>query len=257
MEASPTKRRALATLDINANSPAASNKIAQLKAPRPRDAPGIKRSVDVADEPAPKRACTPASRCGSAKPNDDTPAHDRRDSASPETSSIFDNSVVDTSQATCITEVDAEAVASPPRLPRRPTLTRDEARQKAEILRLRLGLAGYKLRTGQEDVPLERLRVRQLPGERSQPRRGAARPAPQSRPAERLQAAPTGTVPMAHARPSSHAHPSPEKNLLPRLPPAAFNTPTRSRFDSDETLTSSAIKGGAAKGLLSLSRGMK
>ena len=29
--------------------------------------------------------------------------------------------------------------------------------QKAEILRLRLGLASYKVRTGQTDVPLERL----------------------------------------------------------------------------------------------------
>lgn len=36
--------------------------------------------------------------------------------------------------------------------------------QKAEILRLRLGLASYKLRTGQTDVPLERLQIKPIPG---------------------------------------------------------------------------------------------
>lgn len=35
--------------------------------------------------------------------------------------------------------------------------------QKAQILRLRLGLANYKLRTGQADVPLERLQRRPVP----------------------------------------------------------------------------------------------
>ena len=41
-----------------------------------------------------------------------------------------------------------------------PPLTREQARRRAEVLRLRLGLAGYKVRTGQQDVPLERLQVR-------------------------------------------------------------------------------------------------
>lgn len=35
--------------------------------------------------------------------------------------------------------------------------------QKAEILRLRLGLAGYKLRTGQTSVPLSELQRKPLP----------------------------------------------------------------------------------------------
>lgn len=38
-------------------------------------------------------------------------------------------------------------------------LTRTRRAQKAEVLRLRLQLANYKVRTGQTDVPLERLRV--------------------------------------------------------------------------------------------------
>ncbi|KAK3380288.1 hypothetical protein B0T24DRAFT_675997 [Lasiosphaeria ovina] len=93
--------------------------------------------------------------------------------------SVFDASAIDTSQATTLTEPDhldpqpataapnASAGAGAGRIPRRPgparVLTREEAREKAEILRLRLGLANYKVRTGQTDVPLEQLQVRPLP----------------------------------------------------------------------------------------------
>ncbi|KAJ0346082.1 hypothetical protein KNSL1_007765 [Colletotrichum chrysophilum] len=115
-----------------------------------------------------------------------------RRSASPATSSVFDNSAMDTSQNTTIlTEPDQEHAATtttttttlPPPRPRR-LLTREEARQvrrdstgdkerntdwrllqKARILRLKLGLANYKLQTGQEDVPLDRLQVKPLPGQ--------------------------------------------------------------------------------------------
>ncbi|KAI8289089.1 hypothetical protein K4K56_007761 [Colletotrichum sp. SAR 10_98] len=94
-----------------------------------------------------------------------------RRSASPATSSVFDNSAMDTSQNTTIlTEPDQEQAARtttttlPPQRPRR-LLTREEARQKARILRLKLGLANYKLQTGQEDVPLDRLQVKPLPGQ--------------------------------------------------------------------------------------------
>ncbi|CAK7266613.1 hypothetical protein SEPCBS119000_002119 [Sporothrix epigloea] len=38
-------------------------------------------------------------------------------------------------------------------------VTPERSRQKAEILKLRLGLARYKVRTGQIDVPLEHLRI--------------------------------------------------------------------------------------------------
>ncbi|KAI1206545.1 uncharacterized protein F4807DRAFT_224045 [Annulohypoxylon truncatum] len=84
---------------------------------------------------------------------------------SPDEVSMFDNSVIDTSQATTtITEPDAEVgVRSPPISPRRlPSMSREEARQKAEKLRLRLGLASYKVRTGQTDVPLDKLKVKPL-----------------------------------------------------------------------------------------------
>ncbi|KAH8910177.1 hypothetical protein BR93DRAFT_925204 [Coniochaeta sp. PMI_546] len=95
-------------------------------------------------------------------------APERRQSASPELSSLFDSSVIDTSQATTVTEPDvvavtlaASAAASTlgpiPRPATRPRLTREEAREKAEILKLRLGLASYKLRTGQTEIPLEQL----------------------------------------------------------------------------------------------------
>ncbi|KIH92932.1 hypothetical protein SPBR_02840 [Sporothrix brasiliensis 5110] len=80
-----------------------------------------------------------------------------RRSLSPTTSSVFDlSAMVDTSQATNITEPDIDAPrpagsSGPP--------TREQSRQRAEILKLRLSLARYKVRTGQVDVPLEQLRV--------------------------------------------------------------------------------------------------
>ncbi|KAM0818480.1 hypothetical protein AB5N19_04292 [Seiridium cardinale] len=258
MDVSPTKRRVLAPLDANAQSPASikTSKLGQGKPllPRDRNSP-TKRSVDAADESAPKRQRILASSLDPAMAIESTPAKQDRDcSASPEPSSVFDNSIVDTSQATCATEPDTDAlVPSPPRPPRRPTITREEARQKAEILRLRLGLAGYKLRTGQENVPLERLEVRRAPNDRRE-----ALPRHLDHGGERGEHATVradsqrSKLPMP--RSVSHSHPSPEKNLLPRLYPASFSTPTRNRLDEEEGLTSSAIKGGAAKGLLSLSR---
>ncbi|OLN81534.1 hypothetical protein CCHL11_10404 [Colletotrichum chlorophyti] len=92
----------------------------------------------------------------------------RNHSASPDTSSsVFDNSAADTEQnTTMLTEPDADQHARvlPPPRPRK-LLTREEARQKARILRLKLGLANYKLQTGQEDVPLEKLEVKPVPGQ--------------------------------------------------------------------------------------------
>ncbi|SPQ26027.1 747bedaf-2b39-4634-9fd0-67b5176bec78 [Thermothielavioides terrestris] len=125
------------------------------------------------DEPAPKRPCLdsscqqtqlqpqptealvpPASPPSSTSPTRSTLTSQR--SASPDSSSLLDNS-----QATVLTEPDAAAPAPPapaPAAPRR--LTREQTRQSAEILRLRLSLANYKVRTGQVDVPLERLEAR-------------------------------------------------------------------------------------------------
>ncbi|OHE98719.1 hypothetical protein CORC01_05985 [Colletotrichum orchidophilum] len=93
----------------------------------------------------------------------------RTRSVSPDTSAVFDTSAMDTSQNTTIlTEPDAEQARTlPPPRPRR-LLTREEARQKAQILRLKLGLANYKLQTGQENVPLDRLQVKPRPGQQQQ-----------------------------------------------------------------------------------------
>lgn len=95
--------------------------------------------------------------------------------------------------------------------------------QKAEILRLRLGLASYKLRTGQTAVPLADLQPRPLPG----PRRTVRVLSPPAEPPRPLDA--------AAAAPS-------------RTPP---------RAGPGHGLTNSALRGGAASGLLSLARGQQ
>ncbi|KAL8370279.1 hypothetical protein RB595_000589 [Gaeumannomyces hyphopodioides] len=92
----------------------------------------------------------------------------RQRSPSPAESSVFDTSGVDTTQATALTEPDVEgpaAIAPHPAPPtsvsapaRRPQ-SRAEATRQAEMIRLRLSLAAYKVRTGQTDVPLERLQM--------------------------------------------------------------------------------------------------
>lgn len=167
--------------------------------------------------------------------------------------------------------------------------------QKAEILRLRLGLANYKLRTGQTDVPLEQLQVRPLPG--MTPRavhttsaasaaadRPARRPLPGA-PVRRRSEEGLGAGSSQSSQESSQGsskgeedeevegsggsrrrvprQPSPEERpSLPRLPAqSAVNTPRgRRHLELDdgadaERLTSSALRGGAANGLLSLARG--
>ncbi|KAI0127618.1 hypothetical protein BJ170DRAFT_626152 [Xylariales sp. AK1849] len=264
MATSPSKRRVLAALDVNAQSPARNTKLAPSKTPLSQ-----KRSIDnsrllFGEIPPAKRACTSATsmraeQCGLPTEDGRTEEQERDRSNSPEDSSMFDNSVVDTSQATTFTEPDIDPLAPSPRPPRRQTLTREEARQKAEILRLRLGLARYKLRTGQENVPLERLQLRRIPDGQSAPQLPRLSSSQQDADAEDAteeeSEAHREALLMARPQQISHAHPSPEKNLLPRLPPVPLDTPTRMRLgNEDDGPTSSAVKGGAAKGLLSLSR---
>ncbi|KAL7819345.1 hypothetical protein V8C44DRAFT_317777 [Trichoderma aethiopicum] len=168
--ASPTKRRAvLGSLDANAamsTEPAKKVVVAREDGPalliltpsallassdnstpavEGESAGGKKRGVeddgeDVVDgSPAAKKACVDGST--------------RSSSPSVETSSLFDSSTMTTTTTT--TE------PTPATRPR--ALTREQAREKAEILRLRLGLAGYKLRTGQTSVPLSELKHKPLP----------------------------------------------------------------------------------------------
>lgn len=332
---SPTKRRVLASLDVNAPSP--NSKAAGLKQHAKTDlspsgilkpfrdaahlsvSPEHKKrtlpSESNQQQPA-KKPCldtmavptsVPESRVVEANMGDLEMAEPdgshtttRQRSVSPDACSVFDNSVVDTSQATAFTEPDLDGVVPigaiptiavhvplPPPQPRR-VPTREESRQKAEILKLRLGLANYKLRTGQADVPLDQLQMRPMPGAKRRspglpPSSSAATiraPAPHAsqewfRPAaqagedvEQQNASgqeeeedgdeAEGAPPVrAHAHAHAHAHPfSPEKNLLPRLAASGLYTPQRSRFaEEDEKLTSSALRGGAVNGLLSLARG--
>ncbi|KAH8668303.1 hypothetical protein BX600DRAFT_434852 [Xylariales sp. PMI_506] len=265
MEVSPSKRRVLGDLDANVLSPAATprkhqTKVTTLSSSQLGQKRGAENDGHSSREPLAKRTCPPSS----SKRDHSGCGKGRVHSQSPEASSIFDVSAVDTSQATTITEPDGDIFRSPPRPPRRRALTREEARQKAEILRLRLGLAGYKLRTGQEDVPLERLQIRGvnntshrshlLPSGSVAHKRGAKH--------EQQMGVGSDILPRSRLHCGRQAHGvypiehSPEKSVLPRLPLASLNTPTRPRFtDDDEGLTSSAIRGGAAKGLLSLSRG--
>lgn len=271
MSVSPTKRRALAPLDTNAQSPAPSSKLSQPSEVRPllsRDAQessinnGKRTSTAMEDgevvvavakrqyrAPTSTAAGAPESQGELATRQPDR-REDRGSSTSPEPSSIFDSSTVDTSQATCCTTVEAETelpAPVPPRLPRRSTMTRTEARQNAEILRLRLGLAGYKLRTGQEHLPLERLQVRRGAADQDGGRH-AERPAAALQRGEGRRTLPnmSGSVLQLSRR----------QDALGREPSVSFRTPTRGRHDNEEAgLTSSAIRGGAANGLISLSRG--
>lgn len=322
MDASPTKRRALATLDVNANSP---NKHARLNAAKasgqlnvykggspspspkraliaeegdensnplqPAGAPPAKRACLSAatsaapstapSSPTPRRvaaspAVTPAttttkavagtsttttttspSRAEDTEEEDvapaATPEKERQNSHTPETSAVFDNSQLDNSQLTTITEPDhpspqqqeqqqqlqqqptqeesPAATASAPapsslqlspsaqqQQPPPPqqrsralsSLTREQARQKAEILRLRLGLARYKVRTGQTDVPLERLQRRPvLPAHSS---------------STTITTATTHTTTQSSpAAPQSHSQPQPRRQ---QQPSASFSSPT-------------------------------
>ncbi|KAI1367042.1 hypothetical protein F5Y08DRAFT_337112 [Xylaria arbuscula] len=214
-------------------------------------------------------------------------------STSPEDSSLFDNSTIENSQVTVISEPDIEATVTPARptttenRPRQGSMTREEARQKAEILRLRLGLASYKVKTNQTDVPLERLQVRPVPG-----RVTKAKKAPVSALSSSLQATSQQCLAALSRRneeqqrlssparieraaswtvaPSAQSHnrngsgssilsaktsgsPTRTQESEQRLPPEVLNTPQQRLPGRDAKLTNSE-QGDAAEGLLSLSQ---
>lgn len=149
----------------------------------------------------------------------------------------------------------------------------DALPQKAEILRLRLSLATYKVKTGQADVPLDKLQVRPVPGmarHRTPLPSMSAHTIQRSTPAQQWYRSrtPPGSTDVAvavvaaaaaaeegpsHDRAAGKPSP-PEKNVLPT--PSVLSTPRKRRNEEEEVrLTSSALRGGAAKGLLSLSQG--
>ncbi|KAG5661590.1 hypothetical protein KAF25_005712 [Fusarium avenaceum] len=152
----PTKRRALAPLDANAlGTPKNLFKPALGHSPVKMAIEGRKRLLDIeGSAPAGKRACL----------GRDEDASER--SASPDVSSVFDTSANDASWATTTSDHDtataAPATTTQP-IQQPTTLTRQQIRQRAETLRLRLSLANYKVRTGQITVPLSELQQRPLP----------------------------------------------------------------------------------------------
>ncbi|KAK2023624.1 hypothetical protein LX32DRAFT_707423 [Colletotrichum zoysiae] len=189
----------------------------------------------------------------------------RNRSASPDTPSVFDNSAMDMSQenTTVLTEPDAEQTArvQPPARPTR-LLTREEARQKARILRLKLGLANYKLQTGQENVPLDRLEAKPRPGQQRKTTRESALPRVTVQPPSSRDGPPEKDTEETNTD-QRESEPEPvtdvkkttepveaEDTALPRLVTAE----TGDTEDEDEDEPTSAVYGGVASSLLTLAR---
>ncbi|KAJ2906785.1 hypothetical protein MKZ38_010776 [Zalerion maritima] len=157
-------------------------------------------------------------------------------SASPAASEVFDESHrasmgPDATQDTVVSLEDDHAAPAP--APRRGVLVgREETRRRVEKLRLRLGLASYKVRTGQTDLPLDRLAVVK------QPARSLSRP--------RKRAHTTGTLVPPKLPPANNAHAKAETAVPPR----------RASFDEGCVMKGmdSPTRAGAVNGLLSLAR---
>lgn len=155
--------------------------------------------------------------------------------------------------------------------------------QRAENLRLRLRLAHFKVKTNQIQIPLSQLRISTERELSSQSQESAATPDEEpSLPKLKLLPAPilrptaysTRTIskPQILSSPPSSAENSPGKSAgddvfrtpaLPRhparntlrqtsSPPDSAERILRKRYDEDDDLTSSAIRGNAAIGLLGL-----
>ncbi|KAK1975697.1 hypothetical protein LZ30DRAFT_605036 [Colletotrichum cereale] len=188
----------------------------------------------------------------------------RNRSASPDTSSVFDNSAMDTSQenTTMLTEPDAEqaARAQPLARPRR-LLTREEARQKARILRLKLGLAKYKLQTGQENVPLDRLEVKPRPGQQQEITRERVLPTVTVQPPSSRDGPPEKDTEETRGTKQSESEPDPAADVEKTTEPAEAENTALPRLvtaetgdTEDEDEPTSAVCGGVASSLLSLAR---
>ncbi|KAI0846221.1 hypothetical protein F5Y00DRAFT_244367 [Daldinia vernicosa] len=192
MDSSPSKRRVLGSIDTNARSPVSTSKLQESKSKalspissimnnaikRPLDQEAVSQHQQYPPTPPTKKQRLSVGEEEIERipideehgPERDSPREEagRQQSVSPEEDSMFlDNSIIDITLETAVTEPDIEVVAPAPPTPpaptrRRSTMTREEARQKAEMLRLRLSLASYKVRTGQTDVSLEQLEAKSL-----------------------------------------------------------------------------------------------
>ncbi|KAI0402733.1 hypothetical protein F4802DRAFT_343244 [Xylaria palmicola] len=319
--ASPSKRRALAPVDANTRSPLGAARLSPSKldlskaktnlGPSLVQSRPIKRPIEedydqenngVAPDSTKKRRLSEAGAASHVPKNERPPSKEvdentRPRSVSPEDPSIFDNSTIENSQVTVISEPDVEtttshaaAAATAESRPRQGSMTREEARQKAEILRLRLGLASYKVRTNQADVPLEKLQVRPIRGKfprpissmvlslpplpaassprnmttmsRKQPEKKrsdspvrTAGPSPRrvlpTAPSQRRESGASAPRCAETAADKSPAGKREPEQTLP--PPAGLNTPERRAAEREDAVSDSEL-GGAAEGLLSLSQ---
>ncbi|KAK7402907.1 hypothetical protein QQX98_011338 [Neonectria punicea] len=237
---SPTKRRALAPLDSNAlASPKTLFKDGKAPGSPVKRAGDVRKrmfEVDGAASPVGKKACL----------GRDEDASER--SHSPDASSLFDTSANDASWATNVTEPDAAAPLAAAALQQIPftrprALTREQAREKAEILRLRLSLGLYKVRTGQTTVPLADLQRRPMP--RPTPRVVVQSPEPSS---DATQPDPQQQQPEPEQDeqqpPSEDDDASNSDSHIPDTPPHVSTGVPRL----------AVMRGGATSGLLSLAR---
>lgn len=131
-------------------------------------------------------------------------------------------------------------------------------KQRAEILRLRLGLASYKVRTGQISVPLADLQAKPIP-----------RTFSPASPAVEVSSSPQQTQEQQSTQQSTQQTSTQEDDDVSVVPEssqesnsgpdgeeadtAANSTPQTK--DLEEGVVNSSTKGGAVSGLLSLSRG--
>jgi hypothetical protein len=302
---SPSKRRALGPRDANAlpspRSAAAAAAGSLLKPHHHEASPLRKRAVEAAAAasmalPPAKRACIEVSCCDvqtrpmiltcgqdtSGSPNQTphaTETEDDNDDEEEDESSVFDG---DASWASNTTP----DVSPAPRV-----LTREQARevrphtitvlslgsrpcwqswQKAEILRLRLGLASYKVRTGQTSVPLADLVAKPLPRRASNtatttatksPRRAVDDRRDKGTLPEKKESEQQGDVPQQEEDDSAmELPPLRDQDDAPAGVVGLAATPRgkdilRMAEEDEGRLTSSALRGGAVSGLLSLARG--
>lgn len=138
--------------------------------------------------------------------------------------------------------------------------------QKAEILKLRLSLATYKVKTNQTDVPLDKLQIRPVPGMTQW--RGTPLPSMSAHTVQRTTPAqywyrslPTSQTLDKDSDDESvvdaeevHGEDRAGQGVLRQKSGVLSTPPKRRNMEEEERLMSSGLRGGAAKGLLSLSQ---
>ncbi|KAJ8123091.1 hypothetical protein ONZ43_g875 [Nemania bipapillata] len=267
---SPSKRRALAPVDANIRSPAGAPRLSPSKLDLPKstmaldtnpiEASATKRAIeqesdqDTSDSAKKRRLSSAITEPEPASPRNQVPLQKEVDdtqtprSMSPEEPSVFDNSTIDNSQVTIISEPDVETTAAPvttpvvvENRPRGGSMTREEARQ-VSLLPPFLAASPRSLAAVSQGGEEKRL----------------------SSPARIEAATPRAVLTIASSpirRESissmfyADMDRSPMRRLDPEqmLPPVGLNTPQRALANRDDEFLDNE-RGGAAEGLLSLSQ---